>query len=73
MTKILLEFELTGPLDGDLLERISAAHGIYGLLRLKLAPQLDRVTVEYDASRLTPSQVEAALHRAGIPARAPTV
>jgi hypothetical protein len=68
MTKVILEFDLTRRLeDAALLERIAAAHGIYGIFRVKLAPSMDRITVEYDASRLTPNQVESALRRSGIP------
>jgi hypothetical protein len=32
---------------------------------------MDRLTIEYDASRLTPDQVIRALHQSGIPARRP--
>jgi copper chaperone CopZ len=54
-------------LDETLLERIAAAHGIYGLTHVKVLPSLSEIQVEYDASRLTPEQVRAALLRAGIP------
>lgn len=67
MTKVLLRFRLLRPLDDTLMERIAAAHSIYGFHAVRLAPSLDAITVEYDASRLTPQGVEAALHRAGIP------
>jgi copper chaperone CopZ len=68
MTKVLLRYRLLRPLDETLMQSIAAAHGVYGIHSVKLAPSLDEITVEYDASRLTPEQVEAALHRAGIPA-----
>jgi hypothetical protein len=68
MTKVQLEFGLTRPLNELLLDRISHAHSYYGLHRLTVAPSADRLVVEYDASRLTPDQVQAALHRSGIPA-----
>lgn len=67
MTKVALRYRLLKPLDETLMRRIASAHSLYGLLAVKLAPSLDEITVEYDASRLTPAQVEAALHRAGIP------
>jgi hypothetical protein len=69
MTKVLLEFELTCPLTAGHLQRISDAHGWYGMHRITIAPSSDRLTVEYDASRLTPEQVESGLHRAGLPVR----
>lgn len=68
MTKVELRFRLTRPLDETLMRRIAEAHVIYGLYRVRLESSLDRITVEYDASRLSRDQVEAALHRAGIPA-----
>lgn len=66
MTRIELHFDLARPLDGALMDAIARAHGIYGILRVQLAPSMDAVTVEYDASRLTPAQVEAELLRAGV-------
>jgi len=68
MTKVALRYRLLKPLDETLMQRIARAHAIYGLLAVRPAPSLEELTVEYDASRLTPEQVEAALHRAGIPA-----
>ena len=68
MTKVILEFALMRRLDDSVLQqRIAAVHGIYGFVRVKLTPSMDRITVEYDASRLTPSAVESALRRSGIP------
>ncbi len=67
MTKVILRYRLLRPLDEPLMQRIVAAHSIYGFHSVRLEPSLDAITVEYDASRLTPQQVEAALHRAGIP------
>lgn len=67
MTKVDVPFKLTRPLDETLMRRISDAHGIYGMLRIQVAPSLDALLVEYDASRLVEADVEAALRRAGIP------
>jgi hypothetical protein len=68
MTKVLLEFQLTRPLDETLMQRIADAHGHYGIVRIRVAPTLDSISVEYDASRMTPDQVESRLRQAGIPA-----
>jgi hypothetical protein len=68
MTKVELQFQLTGPLDDALLSRIAAAHGIYGILRVQVAPSLDRLSVDYDASRLSRDQVIAIVRGLGIPA-----
>ena len=72
MTKILKHFRLLRPLDEPLLERVSDVHSIYGILHVQVAPSLDRLTVEYDATRLRPAEVEMALARTGIPVE-PTV
>jgi len=68
MTKVQLTYKLLRPLDETLMKRISDAHGQYGFQQIKVAPSLDELLVEYDATRLSPDKVEAALHRAGIPA-----
>ncbi len=67
MTKVQLEFNLPRPLDRSALEAISNAHGYYGIQFVKLHPTMGSILVEYDASRLTETDVETTLHRAGIP------
>jgi hypothetical protein len=67
MTKVLTQFRLRRPLDERMMARIADAHTLYGIFRIKLAPSLDNLTVEYDATRLRPAEVESALAGAGIP------
>ena len=67
MTKVQLRFRLQRPLDDSTLPNLAAAHAIYGILKLKLAPTLDSVEVEYDATRLKPADVASALSAAGVP------
>ena len=69
MTKVQLEFDLPGPLDDAALARVASAHSLLGMLRVQVADSLDRLIVDYDASRLTLDQVEAALHGAGFAVR----
>jgi len=69
MTKVQMKFELTRPLDDQVMEAISRATSIYGIHYVKLAPSLDQLTVEYDASRLKPEHVPSTLHRAGLPVK----
>ena len=69
MTKVQLRYELLRPLDETLMKRISDAHGIYGFQRIQLEPSLDKIFVEYDASRLSRDGVEAKLHASGIPVK----
>jgi hypothetical protein len=67
MTRVQIRFRLQKPLDDGMLARISTAAAIYGILKLNVAPSLDGMVVEYDASRLLPAEVESALAEAGIP------
>jgi hypothetical protein len=67
MTKVQLRYDLLRPLDDTLMEKIGWMHSVYGIRRVSLAPTLDKLVVEYDASRLTPSEVENVLHRAALP------
>ncbi|HEY2016846.1 MAG TPA: hypothetical protein VGH38_25250 [Bryobacteraceae bacterium] len=67
MTKVQIHFRLQKPLDDHLLARISDAYSLYGIQKVKVAPAMDSLMVEYDATRLRPAEVEAALAGAGIP------
>jgi hypothetical protein len=67
MTKVQIRFRLERPLDDVLLARLSDAHAFYGIHRVSLAPAMDALTVEYDATRLQPAEVESALLGGGIP------
>jgi hypothetical protein len=67
MTKVTLHYDLTRPLTDRDLEGISDLHSKYGLARVQLSPKLDKLIVDYDASRLLKLDVEAALMRHGIP------
>ena len=66
MTMVQVRYRLARPLSDALMNAIARAHAIYGIQRLQLVPELDALVVEYDASRLTPQQVEAELAAAGI-------
>jgi allophanate hydrolase subunit 1 len=67
MTKVQIRFRLQRPLDSVLLPRLAQANALYGIERVTLSPALDSLTVEYDATRLNPAEVESALAAAGIP------
>ena len=67
MTKVQMHFRLQKPLDAILLQRVAEAHSLYGIHHVRVAPSLDNLTVEYDATRLRPAEVEMALTSAGIP------
>lgn len=68
MTKVELHYNLVRPLGDDDLDAIARVHGVYGIVRVVLKqPELNAVTVEYDASRMMVDDVEAALVRNGVP------
>ena len=67
MTKVELHYSLLRPLTDSDAEAISKAHSYYGLMRIQLASTLDAIDLDYDASRLSEKDVEAALVRFGVP------
>ncbi len=67
MTKVTLHYDLTRPLVDQDFENIANVHATYGMARVQVAPSLDTITVDYDASRLMKSDVEAVLASHGIP------
>ncbi len=50
-----------------MLAAIREAQAIYGIDRISLAKSLDGLTVEYDATRFRPADVEATLRKCGLP------
>jgi len=67
MTKVQLEYDLVRPLTDADASKVADVHSWYGMLRVRPAPSMDKLSVEYDASRLTEKDVEAVLHRFGLP------
>lgn len=68
MTKVDLTFPLLHQLDDlKLLDAINRVHGVYGMQKVVLAQTMDKLFVEYDATRLNPLEVEATLQRFGLP------
>ena len=67
MTKVTLHYDLSRKLTEEDFSNIAAVHSVYGMVRVQLAPSLDKMTVDYDASRLMKMDVESALARYGIP------
>ena len=68
MTKVQMNFRLRQPLDDAMMAKLSDTSAVYGIQKIKVAPGLDSLMVEYDATRMRPAEVEAALAGAGIAA-----
>ena len=73
MTKVTLHYDLMRPVDDADAAAIAKANSVYGIVRVSLAPSLENVTVDYDASRLSPKDVEEALIQVGVPLRRDTI
>ena len=73
MTKVTLHYDLSRPLSDSDLENIARVHSVYGIVRAQVSPALDKITVDYDASRLMKQDVEAVLARYDIPIQAAAV
>jgi hypothetical protein len=69
MTKVTLHYDLIRPLTDADLPTIANVHSTYGIARVQIAPSLDKITVDYDASRLMKTDVEAQLMHHGVPIR----
>ena len=67
MTKVQMRFRLQRPLDDATLTKLARTHTLYGIQRVSITAD-DALTVEYDATRLRPAEVEAALAAAGVAA-----
>ncbi len=69
MTKVELHYDLVRKLEDADAEAVSRIHGYFGVLKVKIANSLDKITVDYDATRLSRSDLEGALVSYGIPIR----
>jgi hypothetical protein len=67
MTKVTLHYNLERPLTEPELDNVANVHSTYGIARVQLSPSLDKLTVDYDASRLMKKDVEAVLAKHGLP------
>ncbi len=69
MTKVTLHYDLIRPLEDADLPKLADLHSVYGIVRVRPAASLQSLTVDYDASRMMKSDVEAVLMRYGMPIR----
>ena len=69
MTKVTLHYDLLRRLTDEDLPAISNIHSVFGIVRVMPSASLDKLTVDYDASRMLKTDVEATLARFGMPIR----
>jgi hypothetical protein len=67
VTLLDITFELQKPLSTEQFRRLRDFANTYGLRRFRTAEGGKQLTLEYDASRLKPTEVAHVLGRAGIP------
>ncbi len=67
MTKVTLHYPLSRPLTEPELSSVADLPSTYGIERVQVASGLDKITVDYDASRLMKVDVESVLHQHGLP------
>lgn len=67
MTKVTLHYDLSRALTEPELGSVANLPSTYGIARVQVAPGLDKIVVDYDASRMMRSDVESVLHRHGLP------
>ena len=70
MTKVTLHYNLSRPLSDDDCAQIAALHSVFGIARVQPNATLDKLTVDYEASRMMKTDVEATLARFGVPVAA---
>jgi hypothetical protein len=67
MTKVTLHYTLSRKLTDEDCAQIAALHSVFGIARVQPSAGLDKLTVDYDASRMMKTDVEATLARFGVP------
>jgi len=67
MTFLEITYELQSRLQPDQMRALASFANTYGLRRFRMNDQLNRLSFEYDASRLKETQVEHVLRQAKIP------
>ena len=67
MTLVEVTYDLQAPLRPEQLRALGAFANTYGLRRFRVDEHLNRISFEYDASRLKESQVAHVLRMAKIP------
>ena len=66
MTLMEITYELQSPLDTNQLKMLGSFANTYGLRRFHVHEDTNRLTFEYDASRLKETEVEHVLRQARI-------
>ena len=69
MTKVEVRYEFAEPFSDSWLTVIESLHGVYGVQAVQLHPKMDGLTILFDASRLTLTDVENLFQRAGLAVR----
>ena len=67
MTKVQHDYDLLRKLNDDDAGAIENVHGYYGIQKITISPALDHISVDYDATRMSPADLTSVLVRYGVP------
>jgi hypothetical protein len=67
MTKVQNTYKLSRALVDADAENLKRLHSVYGIYFVRLNPAAGELLVEYDASRLTPQDLQATLEQHALP------
>ncbi len=67
MSSVEISFRFQGAFQPQVLPRTQEQHGFFGIRKMRVDPDRNIITVEYDATRLDPKGVESVLRRVGMP------
>ena len=67
MTKVQNTYKLSRALVDTDAENLKRVHSVYGIYFVRVNPSASELLVEYDASRLTPRDMQATLEQYALP------
>lgn len=69
MTRVEISYDLVKPLSEANLERMSDLTAVYGICGFQFSETMDKMVVEYDATRTNPDGVDHTLKMNGLPVK----
>jgi len=69
MTRVEISYDLMKPLVANDFEKLSGLTSVYGIVGFQFSQAMDKMVVEYDASRMNPDGVDHTLKSNGLPVK----
>jgi hypothetical protein len=67
MTKVQIAYDLSRKLTDEDAEKLAKVQSVYGIFAVRVPASMDRLDVEFDASRLTEKDIQILLAQFGFP------